>query len=509
MEAGASHRVSAATAAAWSGPPARAGSYLRLGRKALHVFLDVSRLLLCVLRPSPAGIDRVELAYARRWLDQPAACTFVAQNAWGKLAVLPHRRVAELVSLVEDFWQDGAEATRALAAARRLVLRLHAGMAAGAGCLALARGIAAAGRGIYLLVSHLSLENPGRIARLRRHGLAFVPMVHDLIPTTHPEYARPAQVGRHARRISTTAALADGVIVNSAATAETLLGHLLPNSAARPAPPIMVARLGLNPALANTAPAWPQPDLPGAARPYFVTLGTIEPRKNHLLLLNLWREMAARLGAQTPRLLVIGRRGWENENILDMLDRCTGLNGAVQETGPLPDAEVTRLLAGARALLFPSFAEGYGLPLAEALALGTPAICSDLPALREVGAAVPEFLDPLDGPAWREAVLHYAQPNAPRRQAQLSRLRHWRPPSWTSHFAEVDSLLAQVAAAHGAAPSREAAFPAPLPGTLAGPMPVPMPAAASFPWGGARRPAGGGALAEPALAGRIPAAPAE
>jgi hypothetical protein len=106
---------------------------------------------------------------------------------------------------------------------------------------------------------------------------------------------------------------------------------------------------------------------------------------------------------------------------------------------------VARLLAGARALLFPSFAEGYGLPLAEALALGTPAICSDLPALREVGGAVPEFLDPLDGPGWREAVLHYAASPAPRRDAQLTRLAGWQAPSWADHFRAVDRLLAHVA----------------------------------------------------------------
>jgi glycosyltransferase involved in cell wall biosynthesis len=468
--------------------------------KALHVFLDVSRLLLCVLRPSPAGIDRVELAYARRWLGRPAACSFVAQNAWGGLATLPHRQVERLVTLVEAVWQAGPLANSALAAARRLVLRLHAGMAAGAGRWAFRRAAARADRGIYLLVSHLSLENPDRIAGLRRQGLAFVPMVHDLIPSTHPEYARPQQVGRHRRRISTTASLADGVIVNSTATAEALLSHL-PEVLApgcHVLPPIVVARLGVAGQPTGTLSPWSQPDRAGGERPYFVTLGTIEPRKNHLLLLNLWREMAARMGNEVPRLLVIGRRGWENENILDMLDRCSALNGAVQETGPLPDAEVTRLLAGARALLFPSFAEGYGLPLAEALALGTPAICSDLPALREVGAAVPEFLDPLDGPAWRDAVLHYAQPQAPRREAQLSRLRHWQPPSWATHFHEVDALLARVAAApHSQAPNRQALFPQDL-------FPQPQ-----FPWGEALRPAGGGAMAEPALAARVPAAPAE
>ena len=399
----------------------------------MHVFLDVSRLLLCVLRPSPAGIDRVEFAYARHWGEQ--GCTFVAQTAWGGLAALPAERVRRLMGHIARYWEAGPRADRAWDRARVEVARLHATLAAGMGVRRLRRLAAQSKGGVYLLVSHLSLENASQIETVRRMGLAFVPMVHDLIPTTHPEYARPKQVGRHHRRIINAATLADGVIVNSAATADSLLEHM-PRSG-QPLPPITVARLGLE---ARRAPH----AFPRVEDPYFVTLGTIEPRKNHLLLLNLWRDLAERMGQDAPRLLVIGRRGWENENILDMLERCQSLYGLVQETGPLPDAEVTRLLAGARALLFPSFAEGYGLPLAESLALGTPAICSDLPALREVGGDVPDFLDPLDGAAWREAVLHYAEPGAPRREAQLARMAGWRVPGWAEHFAEVHRLLDQV-----------------------------------------------------------------
>ena len=89
-------------------------------------------------------------------------------------------------------------------------------------------------------------------------------------------------------------------------------------------------------------------------------LGTIEPRKNHLLLLHLWRELAEALGDAAPKLLLIGRRGWENENILDLLERCPALQGKVMEYAGLPDAAVAGLLPGARALLFPPFAGGFG-----------------------------------------------------------------------------------------------------------------------------------------------------
>ena len=108
---------------------------------------------------------------------------------------------------------------------------------------------------------------------------------------------------------------------------------------------------------------------------------------------------------------------------------------------------------------FPSFAEGYGLPLAESLALGVPALCSVLPALREVGGAVPDYLDPLDGAAWRRAVLDYADPASAARAAQLSRLDAWRAPDWDAHFAAVDALLERVVPGR----ARTAAAPPPAP----------------------------------------------
>jgi glycosyltransferase involved in cell wall biosynthesis len=179
--------------------------------------------------------------------------------------------------------------------------------------------------------------------------------------------------------------------------------------------------------------------------PYFVSIGTIEPRKNHLLLLNLWRRMVEELGPRaTPRLVLVGRRGWENENILDMLDRCPGLKGVVEERGHLSDREMWPLVQGARALLMPSFAEGFGLPVIEALKLGAPVLCSDIPAHREIAHPVAEFLDPLDGPSWRRAILDYAAPSSNRRAEQLRRLESWRAPTWEQHVRAALDLIDEV-----------------------------------------------------------------
>lgn len=426
----------------------------------MHVILDVSRLLLSVRCPAPSGIDRVEMAYLRHFLGRTAAeASFVAQSPWGWYGLLPRERVGAFAEALAACWQQGRFAAAAAhARAWRLTGRIQFDLAAGAGRAGLRALLQRQPRCAFLLVSHRSLDRDGPIQRLRDAGAAFVPLLHDIIPLSHAEYARPAQVGRHARRVGTVSALADGLLVNSAATAAELAA-CLPETAR---PPVAIAPLGV--AAAPTAPMPPPQPQPGS--PYFLCLGTIEPRKNHLLLLHLWRALA-NAGGAVPRLVIVGRRGWENENVLDLLDRCAALRGLVEEHGALPDHAVGGLLAGARALLFPSFAEGYGLPVAEAMAAGVPVICSDLPALREIAGTVPEMLDPLDGRAWRDMILDYAAPDSPRRTAQLARLADWRPPSWDAHFAVVDSLLeravARRAARRGRAPGR---------------VPVPVPAAA-------------------------------
>ena len=340
-------------------------------------------------------------------------------------AALPLAVVRDLVAALEEAWDSGTRAATGIARRARLALPFGRG--------ALLEALRRPGPKTFLLVSHRALERPARIAALRRQGCHFVPVIHDLIPLHHPEFARAGHAEKHRRRIVTTAALADAIIVNSAATA----AELHPWLAVRPSPPpVCVAPLGVTPPMVDAPPV--------ALRPYFVALGTIEPRKNHLLLLNLWRQMASTHGAAAPRLVVVGRRGWENENVLDMLERCSALDGLVREAGPLPDREVSSLLRGARALVFPSFAEGFGLPLAEALALGVPALVSDIPALREVGGAVPDYLDPLDGAAWRSLVLEYARSDSVGRRAQISRMAAWKAPTWERHFLEVNRLLARL-----------------------------------------------------------------
>ncbi|MCA3359589.1 MAG: glycosyltransferase family 4 protein [Roseomonas sp.] len=396
----------------------------------------------------PSGIDRVEFAYARHWLSKdPEHVTFVLRGPPGLAVAVPR-------SLVEDFlfalderrlgsagWQAASKSAASLA--RKAIGRLCLGR----GLLDLRRALRSPQDSVYLLVSIMWADRLDVMMNFKRSGMKFVPLVHDVIPASFPEYASPAGTRRHFRIVDTFARLADGVIANSTSTAQEITPHFRRGDHDIP---MLCAPLGIDMPAADM-------NFPIPAEPYFVCIGTIEPRKNHLMLLNTWRVLAERLGSAAPKLILIGRRGWENENILDMLDRCPALVGLVREYNGLPDKAVARLLQGAQALLFPSFVEGYGLPLAEALSLGVPAICSDLPALREVGGSAPDYLDPLDGLGWRRLILGYAEHDSRMRQAQLERLKRWAAPSWDHHFSMVEPWLQQIALAPAGLVTRQLA----------------------------------------------------
>jgi glycosyltransferase involved in cell wall biosynthesis len=399
------------------------------------ILFDLSRLVSRAGRETPTGIDRVELAYAEHLITGHIPLSFTMMTPLGGFGMLPEAFAKEYLRVLAGAWRE-AGSSQSIRRAKRLAQRLRAA-ALWRGERAL-RGQCRAetGRVVYMLVSHHHLEKRRAIARLKRQiGACFVCLIHDLIPIEFPEYALPGQNERHRRRIETAAALADAVIVNSTVTRERFAPYL---ARVGRVPPVLVAPFGVDPPAALPA------DPPAVKAPYFVCVGTIEARKNHLLLLNLWRRLADELGDAAPRLVLIGQRGWETENAIDMLERCPSLRGVVLERTNVADDEAARLVQGARALLLPSFAEGFGFPMVEALALGVPVLCSNLAALRENGGDVPEYLDPLDGPGWRNAVMDYALPASPRRAAQLHRLSGWRAPSWQDHFAAVEALIAEA-----------------------------------------------------------------
>jgi len=380
------------------------------------LLLDVTRLIWRRwVGRLPTGIDRVCLAY----LDHYRGTAQAVIQRRGFRRILPEAASDRLFD--------------ALLNPRRSVRRDLASLL---GRERLRTGKAPPGRGrLYLNVGHTALQDESYLKWTRAADVRPVYMIHDLIPITHPEYCRAGEAERHVQRVRNMLASAVGIIGNSQATLDSLAAFAAKES--EPTPSMIAAPLGTD---LRRGPG----SSPKLARPTFVMLGTIEGRKNHLLLLQVWARLVRAYGTSAPLLLVIGQRGWESEQVFDLLDRSEVLRGTVVEVGQCSDAELDRHLRGARALLFPTLVEGYGLPLIEALASGAPVIASDLPVFHEIGQEVPDFIDPLDGPAWQSAVLSYSRDPSPARDAQLRRLSRYRAPTWDGHFASITAWLATL-----------------------------------------------------------------
>lgn len=136
-------------------------------------------------------------------------------------------------------------------------------------------------------------------------------------------------------------------------------------------------------------------------RPYLLMVGTLEPRKNHVLAF----EALARLKAEgRPHcLVVVGRRGWLFDAVQRQVDALQ-LTDDIIFAGPVPDADLPALYNGADCFLMPSLYEGFGIPVLEAMACGAPVVCSTASSLPEVGGKAALYIDSMTGESLAAAV---------------------------------------------------------------------------------------------------------
>ncbi|MFZ1387988.1 MAG: glycosyltransferase family 1 protein [Thiolinea sp.] len=291
---------------------------------------------------------------------------------------------------------------------------------------------------IYIHSGHGTLHHLDLHIQIKQQLAAdMVYYLHDLIPIEFPEYTNnPNAVAMHQRRLQTMATTGSLILANSEDSRKKFLDYC--SNHRLPQPNTDVLLIGVEQTFINAANA-PQQALPVRFTSlvnsvYFITIGTIEARKNHLSLLHLWRQLAEELGDQCPKLVIVGKRGWKADHIFHLLDSSPALKKTVIEVQDANDQEMLSLTQHACALLFPSFAEGWGMPLAEALTLKTPAICSDLPALRECGRNHCIYLNPIDSLSWKMAILSALNNEIPRKNTYL-------PDTWDRHLHKLNTHL--------------------------------------------------------------------
>lgn len=426
------------------------------------VALDLVRSIMSSMQTTPRGIDRIELGYFESLLaDWPADVFGLIPTPWG-MRWYPRERIVEGVAFFKRIWREtgSAEGDPVLARLRREIPGTEPVLVPPAKRKTRRRDLLSAygqttrmligdkwsfGRplstmpqgAIYLNIGHFGLGYPIFLRWLdRRPDVKSVFMIHDTIPLDRPDLCQPSTTQAHHRLMEATARHADQLIVPTPAAGETLRAEL----ARRGARDIPIAAVPLPIDDIFRRPVAPDPIL--SAHPYFVICGAVESRKNHLLLLNIWPDLVRRHPGREPKLVIAGSRGFMSDQVFYMIEKSDVLRRHVHFATGMSSPALAALMANARAVVMPSFTEGFGLPPVEGMVLGTPALLSDIDAHRDAAGAHGVFIDPTDGPGWLEALSGLVDDTG--FAAAKARVASFRAHDWPSYMREIGTTLAGV-----------------------------------------------------------------
>jgi glycosyltransferase involved in cell wall biosynthesis len=282
---------------------------------------------------------------------------------------------------------------------------------------------------IYLgldLAAHLLPRVETQLAQWRRSGVTIAIMVYDLLPLTDPDWFAPRTVRNFRRWLGVVARQSDRCICISG-TVATALARAVPINGRRP----VITTIPLGADIAASQPsAGLAPEMASlrqwlARHQAVLSVGTIEPRKGHAPLLAAF----SRLWHQQPDseigLLIVGRPGWKTSDLQQQLRdhpeqgrRLLWLDGASDEL-------LAEAYAGSAGLVAASYGEGFGLPVIEALAHGTPVLARDLPVFREVGGDLLDYFDDDAPDALARRITAWLPVRRPPQPAAIAALPRW------------------------------------------------------------------------------------
>ena len=333
-----------------------------------HVYIDLSRLCMTSFT---TGIQRVAKAIVLRMLDNPALdVTLLADlpshTAW---RILPH----------DAFTAYYTE---------------HMGSPYGEGKIHAITPQEIPATAVFFDIDsawNMPMHRGWLFPILKQRGVTIVSHLYDLIPVTHPQFFYELTVTQFLSWTSTVLQYADHVICNAEAT-KSALADLCGQLGITP-PTCSVVPLGADFKQKATGDEGDEKDEKLLANltqyRYLLMVGTIEPRKNHALLL----DAVDRLSELGVKVVFAGRIGWNMAEFEKKMEHHPK-NGTDFFFANTPtDATISALYENALAVAFPTQNEGFGLPIVEAFQHGTPVLASDIPVLREVGGALADYFD--------------------------------------------------------------------------------------------------------------------
>lgn len=265
--------------------------------------------------------------------------------------------------------------------------------------------------------------------------------VHDLSAIRHPEWHPVDRVRWYERELLAGVKRTTHFVAVSEFTRDEMMS-LLGIAAERISVVPLAARRVFRPRAAEDVAAFLAAG--GWPRDYLLFVGTLEPRKNLRRVLEAYADVPASVRDQFP-LLVVGGAGWGKDDPHDLVKQ-RGMAGHVRFAGYVDDLTLAWLCTGARALVWPSLYEGFGLPPLECMACGTPVIASTAGAVAEVVSDAALRVDPLDVDQIRDALCRVLEDDAFCRDLAERGLARSGCFSWSRCAAEHARLYRQVAA---------------------------------------------------------------
>lgn len=222
--------------------------------------------------------------------------------------------------------------------------------------------------------------------RLKSQGVKIVSVIYDLIPLTHPQFCDEGLVRVFENWFDWVMRTADGFVAISRTIIEQVQREAQWRLGQEAAAQRWYDHFHLGSDLDQVNPRTvvrQEVKQMFKQRPIYLMVSTIEPRKNHGYLLDAFDQLWAE--GQDVGLCFVGKIGWKTEQLIERVRQHPRLNAQLFMWNDLTDRELEYCYSNARSLVFPSYVEGFGLPLVEAMQRGLPVMASDIPVFREIG----------------------------------------------------------------------------------------------------------------------------
>lgn len=254
-----------------------------------------------------------------------------------------------------------------------------------------------AGKGhtIIMIGAFWGLGNTiGKFLPAKRAGARLGAYIYDIIPISHPEYCDADLIRYFSMAFAEICLVIDFAFTISDFTRVTVEKYLADNGG-RTIPMWTVPLAHSLTGPPSSLQSWPKALQRIEGRDYVAYVSTIEGRKNHIYVVEAWKRLIAE-GVEVPDLVFVGRKGWRNSGLFDLLESTGNLNGRVHIVHDLSDAELNAVYENCLFTVFTSFVEGWGLPVGESLLHGKPCVVSNTASLPEVGSDFVEYIDPIN-----------------------------------------------------------------------------------------------------------------